>query len=154
MEYLAFVDEIGQTLDGGYIYRFDFTEDTDVVWGEYFNVVPSVIIPDLQPDKNCLSTSVKVVFPRKMAIAKKSSCFSMQDCIDDILPLMFSEIDENTLEYEEKPFQLRFGEELEEVEKKINAVKLEMFGRKEVEKGNDAAIDNLIKSMDDEEDEE
>ena len=147
MEYLAFVDEIGQTLEGGYIYRFDFTEDKDVVWGEYFNVVPSVIIPNLQPDQNSLSTSMKVVFPRKMAIAKKSSCFSMQDCIDDILPLIFSEIDEETLEYEEKPFFLKFGEPMEEVEKKIKAIQLESFDKREVEKGDESAIDNLINSI-------
>ena len=62
-DFLCFVDLIGQTIDGKYIYRFDFTIDTDVVWGEYFNVTPSAIIPDLQPDKHSLSHSGKVIFP-------------------------------------------------------------------------------------------
>ena len=33
-EYLAFVDEIGRTTDGKFIYRLDFTVDTDSVWGD------------------------------------------------------------------------------------------------------------------------
>ena len=30
-EFLGFVDMVGRTIDGGYIYRFDFTLDADVV---------------------------------------------------------------------------------------------------------------------------
>ena len=62
-EYLAFVDEIGRTIDKKYIYRFDFTVDTETVWGEFFNVAPAAIIPKIQPDKNTLSTSAKVISP-------------------------------------------------------------------------------------------
>ena len=36
----------------------------------------------------------------------KNYCFSMQDCIDGIVPLIFSEIDEETLELDEKPFYI------------------------------------------------
>ena len=63
-EFLGFVDEIGRTVDGKHIYRFDFTLDTETIWGEYFNVTPSAIIPDLQPDKNALSKQAKAIFPR------------------------------------------------------------------------------------------
>ena len=53
-EYLAFIEEIGRTINGEYSYCFYFTYDTEIVWGEYFNVTPSAIIPDLQPDINAL----------------------------------------------------------------------------------------------------
>lgn len=148
-EYLAFVDEIGRTLDGDYVYRFDLTTDKDTVWGEFFNVVPSAIIPNIQPDKNTLSRSAKVVFPRRMAIAKNSYCFSMQDCIDLIMPIIFSEIDENTLEIEGVPFFLNFGDTIEEIETKLKAIGTEMFDFEEVKKGDESAIDDLIDSMDD-----
>ena len=79
IEYLGFVDEIGRTTDGKYVYRFDFTVDKDTIWGEYFNITPSAIIPDLQADINSLTKQAKVIFPREMVIAKKNFCFSMQD---------------------------------------------------------------------------
>lgn len=155
-EYLGFVDMIGRTVDGGYIYRFDFTLDADVVWGEYFNVTPSAIIPDLQPDKNSLSRTGKVIFPREMVIAKRSYCFSMQDCIDGILPLIFCEIDEDTIELNDGPFFLRFGETFENVERKLFEVGLILTDLTEVEKGNSNAIDALIDNIviDEEDDDE
>ena len=146
-DFLGFVDLIGRTIDGKYIYRFDFTTDTDVLWGEYFNVTPSGIIPDLQPDKNALSRSGKIIFPREMAIAKRNYCFSMQDCIDGIIPLIFSEIDEETLELDEKPFYIRFGESFNEVKEKLDKVNLDFFELYEIEKGDDSAIDALINDL-------
>ena len=146
-DFLGFVDLIGRTIDGKYIYRFDFTTDTDVLWGEYFNVTPSGIIPDLQPDKNALSRSGKIIFPREMAIAKKNYCFSMQDCIDGIIPLIFSEIDEETMELDEKPFYIRFGESFNEVKEKLDKVNLDFFELYEIEKGDDSAIDALINDL-------
>lgn len=151
-EYLAFVDEIGRTTDGQYIYRLDFTVDRDIVWGEYFNISPSAIIPDLQPDINTLSRSGKIIFPNEMIIAKKNYCFSMQDCIDGILPLFFSEIGEGMIEYEGKPLSLKFGEEFEEVVKILSSIGVEITDLEEVEKGDSSAIDDLINAMDDDED--
>lgn len=149
-DFLGFVDLIGRTIDGKYIYRFDFTTDIDVLWGEYFNVTPSGIIPDLQPDKNALSRSGKIIFPREMVIAKKNYCFSMQDCIDGIIPLIFSEIDEETLELDEKPFFIKFGESFNDVQEKLEKVGLEFFELYEIEKGDDSAIDALINDLDSE----
>ena len=147
-EYLAFVDEIGRTIDKKYIYRFDFTVDTETVWGEFFNVAPAAIIPNIQPDKNTLSTSAKVIFPRQMAIAKKNFCFSRQDCIDGIMPLIFSEIDDKTLEIGEVPFFLNFADPIETVKEKLSAINCELYDIEEVEKGDESAIDALIDAMD------
>lgn len=148
-EYLAFVDYVGLTVDRKYIYRFDYTVDTEIVWGDFFNVTPSAIVPDIQPDKNTLSHTCKVIFPSRMAIAKKNFCFSMQDCIDGIMPLMFSEIGEDELEYKSAPLFFNFGEPMESVTEKLNSFKeIEVFDMEEVEKGDDSAIDDLIEAMD------
>ena len=149
-EYLAFVDEIGRTVDGKYIYRFDFTPDSETVWGEFFNVAPAAIIPNLQPDKNTLSRTAKAIFPREMVIAKKNYCFSMQDCIDGIIPLMFCEIDENSVEINGEPFYLNFAENLSSVEEKMKSVGIELFDFEDVKIGDESAIDNLIDSIGDE----
>jgi hypothetical protein len=147
-EFLGFVDLIGHTIEGLPIYRFDFTYDTETIWGEYFNITPSAIVPDLQPDKNALSKRAKAIFPSEMVIAKKNYCFSMQDCIDGIIPLIFSEINENILEYDNKPFFLRFGETFEMVNELLNNIGIEFYEIEEVETGDDSAIDALIESMD------
>lgn len=147
-EYLAFVDFVGRTIDGKYIYRFDFTFDPDTVWGDYFNITPAAIIPDLQPDINSLSSSGKVIFPVEMEVAKKNYCFSMQDCFDRIIPLIFSEISEKTIEYNSAPFFLMFGENIERVKKILEAVGSEIFDLKEVEKGDESTIDDLINTLD------
>ena len=147
-DYLAFVDEVGRLLDGRYLYRFDFTVDTDTVWGEYFNIAPSAIVPNIQPDKNTLSKTAEAAFPRQMVIAKKNYCFSMQDCIDGIISMFFSEIDDNTLTYEDEPFHLDFGEPMDEVAKKLEAVGIKLENIQEVEKGDDSAIDKLLDDMD------
>jgi hypothetical protein len=151
-EYLAFVDFIGRTIDGRYIYRFDFTFDPDTVWGDYFNVTPTAIVPDLQPDKNSLSSTGKVIFPIEMELAKKNYCFSMQDCFDRIIPLIFSEISEKTIEYNGIPLFLMFGERIESVKKILKEVGTELFEVEDVEKGDDSTIDALINSMDDDND--
>lgn len=151
-EYLGFVDEIGRTVDGKYIYRFDFTVDKETIWGDFFNVAPSAIVPNLMPDKNSLSRSGKAVFPRELVLAKKNYCFSMQDCIDGIIPLCFCEIDNYTIEYDNKPFFLNFGDDFEHVDKLLKTIGCELFELKEIEKGDDSAIDDLIDSMDEDED--
>ena len=149
VDYLGFVDFIGKSTNGEYIYRFDFTTDIDVLWGEYFNVAPTAMIPNLQPDENTLSRSGKVLFPREMVIAKKNYCFSMQDCIDGIVPLIFSEIDEETLSYNDEPFFIHFGEKFEDVENKLKLFGLSFFELHNIEKGDSSAIDDLIDSIDD-----
>lgn len=147
-EYLAFVDYIGKTIDGKYIYRFDFTVDTDTVWGDFFNVTPSGIVPDLHPDINTLTKTCKVNFKKEMQLAKKNYCFSMQDCIDGIIPLIFSEISENLIEYNDSPLFFRFGEPFENVKKILDSIGIEMYDIEEIKKGDESAIDDLINNID------
>lgn len=147
-EYLAFVDYIGRTIDGQYIYRFDFTVDADSVWGDFFNVTPAGIVPDLQPDRNSLSKTCKVNFPKEMQTAKKNYCFSMQDCIDGIIPVVFSEISEDAIVYNDAPLFFKFGEEYDTVEKTLKSLGIEMYDIELVEKGDESAIDNLINNID------
>jgi hypothetical protein len=148
-EYLAFVDFAGNTIEGNYIYRFDFTKNPDVVWGDYFNIAPAIIVPSLEPDKNCLSRSAKAIFPREMIIAKTNSCFSMQDCIDGIIDLMFSEIDDETLEIDEMPFSLKFGEDMDVVVEKLSKIGITLFDFadvKNIKNVAEDAIDDLLNS--------
>ena len=146
-EYLGFVDEIGRTTDGKYLYRFDFTYDPDSLWGEFFNIPPACIIPTLEPDQNCLSKSAKIISPIKLMTAKGNACFSMQDCIDGIIPLCFSEIDEDTIYYQDKPLKFRFGEDIELVGQKINETGLENLGYEEISRADENLVNDLINNL-------
>lgn len=146
-EFLGFVAEIGRTTDGKYMYRFDFTYDPDSLWGEFFNIPPACIVPDLAPDPNCLSHSMKVLSPVKLMTAKENACFSMQDCIDGIIPLCFSEIDDNTIEYHHKPLKFNFGENIDDVEIKITECGLTNLGIEEIKRGDENLVNDLIKNL-------
>ena len=78
-EFLAFVKNIGNTLDGQNIYEFMFTTVPDVVWGDNFNIIPAGIIPNLTPEPNCLSRKGRVITDIDFHLACKSTCFSMMD---------------------------------------------------------------------------
>ena len=142
-EYLAFVDEIGRSIDGGYVYRLDFTYDPESVWGDYFNSVPSVIVPDLQPDINSLSSCAEITTDRRLTLAKKNGCFSMQDCIDGIISLCFTDIDD---EYNEKTLKLDFGETIESVIKKLEKYGTKLENKTEINVGVEE-IDSLIDNI-------
>lgn len=144
-QYLAFVDYLGETIDGKYSYRFDYTENTDVVWGDYFNVVPCVIIPNLQPDKNCLSYSEEVTSERNLLVAKRNECFSMQDCIDGIISMCFTNLNEDNIE----SFHFDFGEDIETVHEKFDKYGIVSKGLTQIVKGSDEMIDKLIEDLDD-----
>lgn len=146
-EFLGFIDDIGRTNDGKYIYRFDFTTNKDVLWGEYFNIVPAAIVPDLKPDINSLSSSAKVIFPVEMIIAKKNPCYSMQDCIDGIIAMGFFELNEQCPMYNQCPLFFSFGEEIDEVSKKIESIGCHLFDKSVITRGNDEAINNLITNI-------
>ena len=144
-EYLAFVDEIGRGIDGGYVYRLDFTYDPDSVWGDFFNSIPAVIVPDLQPDKNSLSSTATIKVKSQLSLAKKNGCFSMQDCIDGIISLCFFEPDEELTD-EEIKFKLDFGEPIEDVIVKLDDINVSLDNKKDID-SDDSEIDTLITNM-------
>ena len=145
--FLAFVDYEGKSVDGKYIYRFDFTIDKETAWGDYFNIAPSIIVPGLVLDKNCVSSYLRCIIPVELITAKGNSCFSMQDCIDGILPLAFCEIGPDMLKYEGKPLNFMFGERIDEVRLKLYTLGLPITIEADVEKDN-TIIDDLINSLD------
>lgn len=140
--FLAFVDCVGKTVDGKYIYRFDFTRASDIVWGDAWNATPAGIIPKLEPDVKTLSISGQVLSKHRYQIAKENTCFSMQDCIDGILPLLFDE------PYSDDLMILRFGIGMPEVLSILEEHGLELTDIKDVNAEQDEkVIENLISTI-------
>ena len=86
--------------------------------------------------------------PIEMITAKGNSCFSMQDCIDGILPLAFCEIGPDMVMYEEKPLHFNFGENINDVKLKLHTLEIPITMEADIEKDN-TIIDDLINSLDD-----
>lgn len=140
-EYLAFIDEIGRTIDGNYLYRFDFTYEPDIVWGEYFNVAPSIVIPNLQPDETCINKSGRVELKSKLNLAKRNGCFSMQDCFEHIISLGFTDVDN------EEEIVFNFSEPYDEVLNKLHEHNSDLTDIVEKEYNKEEILDNLIETI-------
>jgi hypothetical protein len=146
-EFLAFVKKIGNTLDGQNIYEFMFTTVPDVVWGDNFNIIPAGIIPNLIPEKNCLSRKGRVLTDIDFHLACESTCFSMMDCIDNIISLCFTEagIDNE--------FKFDFGEEFNIVLDRLKKYGLELVELEEIKlDGEEDIIDSVVKELEGEKD--
>ena len=79
--------------------------------------------------------------------AKENACFSMQDCIDGIIPLCFSEINDETVYYKDKPLRFNFGDNREFVEMKIKECGLTNLGLEEIKRGDESLVDDLINNL-------
>lgn len=146
-QYLAFVDKIGTTVEGEYIYRFDFTQAPDVVWGNSWNIVPSSIVPNISPDQQTLSLTGRVITYLEFNLAKDNSCFSMQDCIDDIIAICF------TKPRNKEELILHFGESIDSVIEKLNKINLNLIDLKKInQEEENKIIDETIKALDNNDD--
>lgn len=147
MEYLCFIDKIGTDSEGMNIYRFDFTEDKDNIWGEFFNITPAGIVPSLRPDKSYITHEGIIRFSDEMILAKQSACFSMQDSFDGIISLGFF----TPINYE-KPIMFNFGDTYDNVIEKLNKMECTFEKLTEIERGNENIINSFIEGDESEED--
>ena len=147
--YLVFVDIVGQNVDGTLVYEFCFSQSPEVVWGENWNATPASIIPRIRPDEQTVDMKARMLTKEKFLLAKENTCFSMQDCIDGIIPLLFTDPHARDIVI------LPFGMEQEDVERDLNAIGLELtdYVKTKEAKDNDiinGLISDLEKQMGDE----
>jgi hypothetical protein len=110
--YIVFAERTGEDENGNYFYRLLFSNDPEIVWGDNFNVTPAGIVPDLEPDSASIKKEYLLTTGVKLETAVESTWFSFQDCIDDIIPLLFNGIGE-------KIVAIPFGMEIEKVQQYI-----------------------------------
>jgi hypothetical protein len=122
-----------------------FTTVPDVVWGDNFNIVPAGIIPNLIPEKNCLSRKGRVITDIDLHLACESTCFSMMDSIDKIISLCFTEAGIND------EFKFDFGEEFNVVVERLKQHNLALIELEEIKiDDEDDIIDSVVKKLEDE----
>ncbi len=117
--YLCFIRLIGEENDGYYRYEFIFTDNIDEVWGEGFEYKPACLINNLMVNDEYV-TEIHIVKTKiKLELAQDNCCFGMQDFYDGICAIAWEDIS-NYDEYpEDGRIFFKFGETLEEVERKL-----------------------------------
>lgn len=94
VEQLMFVNMIGVYSDLYYVYELLFTGKIDEAWGEDWDVKPAGICGNILPNDDSYDLRKVFMTRIKLDLAKNNSCFSMQDCTDNIIPLAWENLDE------------------------------------------------------------
>ena len=110
--YIVFAEKTGEDDGGNFFYRLLFSKTPDIVWGDNFNITPAGTIPDLEPDSSSISKQYLLTTTENLQTAIESTWFSVQDCIDGIIALLFKGDGE-------KIVVIPFGMEFEKVEKYV-----------------------------------
>lgn len=109
---LVFVNRIGTNHDGMFEFELYYSDTPDTVWAEDFaEQVPSTCaIEDMIPNIDTYNMVKRCISAVDIKLAQENSCFSMQDCIDGILKLIW--IEDNDGNY----YGLDFGTDIEDAE--------------------------------------
>ena len=120
-EYLCFVNLKGKSMDDVYCYEFIFSTQPDSFWGENFEYMPCCLCDGLKPSDEYVTTVSIVNTKIKLNLIQDSCCFSFQDCTDGVVALAYESLEE----YDEYPengrIVLQFGEEYNDVSRKLAA---------------------------------
>lgn len=116
--YLVFINPLGIDSYDRYIYEFLFSEEPENVWGPDWHVSPAKLSNNLLPEPTTYSIKRILKTTINLRTAQKSSCFSMQDCIDGIVALGYEDISKLE-EYPEDRVVFNFGEKYIDTENKL-----------------------------------
>lgn len=117
---LVFINKMGTNIDGFNIYEFLFSNEPETVWCENWNVKSAGVCGKIPPDESTYD-KVKVLQTNiVLDVAQENMCFSMQDCIDQIIALGYENLDNPDLPYpEDGRLVFKFGENVKDVEFKL-----------------------------------
>ena len=88
-EFIVFAEKTGEDEHGNYFYRLLTSNSPEIVWGDNFEQTPAGMIPDLEPDPQSIVKEYILITKINLHTAAESTWFSIQDCIDGIISLIF-----------------------------------------------------------------
>jgi hypothetical protein len=127
--FLVFVDNTGKSSDGLYIYELFLAKDPSIVFGEYWNVIPSGQCSREQkyPHESTIDIKIEIRLPILLKLAQNNGSLSMTDVTDDILALAWEDLS-LCEEYPEYRLILHYGEHIDIIQDKFKK-KLESYGK-------------------------
>ena len=142
--YLVYVEPVGLNSHDLFEYEFLFSETPDVVWGEDWAEQCPLACENMRPSSDMISVIKRLTTLVPFGVAQRNTCFSMQDCIDGIIPLLFDE------PYDDEFMMLPFGIPMSEVEEILAEHGLVIENLVDLnEKKDNEVIDDLIEKLED-----
>ena len=116
---VIYILKLGVNADGDNIYQFLISDNTEETWADGWEQKPASLMRNLTPEDDMYDYIGEVVTDINLDLAQENSCYSMQDCRDNIIALASENLDEAD-EYPEKGrIVIHFGDSVTEVKKML-----------------------------------
>lgn len=115
--YLIYVNKVGTNYKFEHLYEFIFSDDTDNIDGEDWDVFPASGRPS-PPNKHFIKLVGRLESELKLDVVQDSSMFAVWDAVDGVIALAWENIDAYD-SYPDKRICFTFGEELKSVKDKL-----------------------------------
>lgn len=115
--FLIYVNKVGKNYKGEYLYEFIFSDTTDNVDGEDWDVFPASGRPE-PPNDHLIKKVGKIESELKLDVIQNSDTFAVWDAVDGVIALAWENINAYD-SYPEKRLCFKFGETIKDVEDKL-----------------------------------
>jgi hypothetical protein len=115
--FLIYVNMVGKDYKGNLIYEFIFSDTTNNIDGEQWDVFPASGRPE-PPHDNFIKNVGRLESELNLEVIQNSDTFAVWDAIDGVIALAWENINAYDA-YPEKRLCFKFGETLEDVEAKL-----------------------------------
>lgn len=118
MNFLIYVNKLGQNYKGENLYEFIFSENLESIWGESWDSKPANGYPS-PPDLELVSKVGLLKNVLDFEVLQNSDIFSMIDGMDDVIALAWENESESVNFDKQKRLVFRFGDKIEDVKNKL-----------------------------------
>ncbi len=115
--FLIFINVVGKTHNGNYLYEFIFSDSIENIDGEDWDQFPAAGRPE-PPHEHLIKKVGRIETEIKLDVIQNSDTFAVWDAVDGVIALAWENI--NAYEsYPEKRLCFQFGEIMKSVEEKL-----------------------------------
>lgn len=116
---VIYVLYIGKNAENDNIYHLLITDDSEKTWAEGWENVPAGIMRDLTPEDDMYEYIIEIKTELKLNLAQENTCFSMQDCRDNVIALASEDLSEAEEYPEDGRIVIHFGDFVNDVTKML-----------------------------------
>lgn len=115
--YLIYVNHVGKSYKGNFIYEFIFSDSLTDIDGEDWDTFPAAGRPD-PPHEIFIKEVGKLESQLKLDVVQNSDTFAVWDAIDGVIALAWENVNAYD-SYPEHRICFRFGDSIDDVESKL-----------------------------------
>ena len=115
--YLIYVNKVGKSYKGNYIYEFIFSDTKENVDGDNWDAYPASGRPE-QPHDKFIKEVGRLESELRLDVIQDSTEFTVWDSVDGVVALAFENIEQYAT-YPEKRISFHFGEKQKDIELRL-----------------------------------